>query len=119
MALKVIVQHLRRHDIECHFAVECTDFKKKHPVDFRYVSDMLGVEPVVLCAGQISACYRKRAAEPGYADGRGGEKILSQEFEVRRHQRSSSRDGARRRATRAWWLAIEAKPHPLRWYDGV
>ncbi len=57
------MQALRRADVNCQFLVECTrtDFSGKHPGDFEYVSAMLGARLVVLCAGDVSACYRKRA----------------------------------------------------------
>ena len=61
-AVKVIVQRLQQRLAEkVDFLVECTDLSARHKEDFSYVSEQLGVQPVVLCASALSACYRKRA----------------------------------------------------------
>ena len=60
-ALSYILRRLREADVLMDFIIECTDFSKRHPADFEYVSRSLGTEPVVLCAGDISACFRRRA----------------------------------------------------------
>ena len=44
-----------------HFVFECTDFERILPGDFKEVSKMLEVRPVVLCASCVSAGYRRRA----------------------------------------------------------
>ena len=60
-AVSSIVKAVRAVNPEADFLLECTDFSKRHPSDWKYVSDTLGVEPVVICASRISACCRKRA----------------------------------------------------------
>ena len=60
-AVSRIVKAVREVNPAAHFLLECTDFSTRHPKDWRYVSDTLGVEPVVICASRISACCRKRA----------------------------------------------------------
>jgi hypothetical protein len=44
-----------------HFILECTDFVGNHTEDFRAVGVELGVSPVILCASDVSAGYRRRA----------------------------------------------------------
>ena len=44
-----------------HFVFECTDFERILPEDFKEVSEMLEVRPVVLCESCVSAGYRRRA----------------------------------------------------------
>ena len=46
---------------DARFLLECTDFKTRHPADFARVSEELGVAAKVLQAGDIAACYRRRA----------------------------------------------------------
>ena len=60
-ALCRILQFLQANLEVFDFIVECTDFSHRHKQDFRYVSEQLGVEPVVLCASDLAACYRRRA----------------------------------------------------------
>ena len=60
-ALNTIIRRLREVGVLFDFVVECTDFSHRHKQDFRYVTDQLGVEPVVLCASDLAACYRRRA----------------------------------------------------------
>ena len=60
-AVRRIVEAVRTANPDADFLLECTDFSQRHPKDWRYVSEQLGVEPVVICASRISACCRKRA----------------------------------------------------------
>ena len=60
-AVRRIVQAVREANPEADFLLECTDFSQRHPHDWKYVSEQLGVEPVVICASKISACCQKRA----------------------------------------------------------
>ena len=43
------------------FVFECTWFKEKHPRDWEFVSETLGVEPVQLEAGRVAGAWRKIA----------------------------------------------------------
>ena len=56
-----VIQKLRQVNSRLDFVLECVDFRKKHPADFQEVTDTTGVQPVILCASCIAACYRKRA----------------------------------------------------------
>ena len=60
-ALRIIVEALTEHNPHIDFLIECVDFSTRHAEDFNYVSESLGVEPVVMCASDLSACYRRRA----------------------------------------------------------
>ena len=60
-ALKTILAALKEALPNLDFVVECTDFSRRHKEDFRYVSAQLGVQPVILCASDLAACYRRRA----------------------------------------------------------
>ena len=46
---------------DARFLLEWADFRKRHPANFSKVSEALGVTPKVLEAGDIAACYRRRA----------------------------------------------------------
>ena len=59
--LKTILAALKEALPNLDFVVECTDFSRRHKEDFRYVSAQLGVQPVILCASDLAACYRRRA----------------------------------------------------------
>ena len=56
-----VICKLRRVNPDLDFVLECVDFRKKHPLDFRLVEEVTKVEPVVLCASEISACFQRRA----------------------------------------------------------
>ena len=41
--------------------LECTDFQRKHPRDFRFVNEVTGTPAVKLDAGVVARCWRRRA----------------------------------------------------------
>ena len=60
-AAREILRIARGLYLRMEFVFECTWFKEKHFRDWQFVTDTLGVEPVKLDAGDISAAWRKRA----------------------------------------------------------
>ena len=56
-----ILRWVRDVNPQADFVFECTVFEKKHPRDWEFVSNDLGVRPVVLDAGSIGPVWRKRA----------------------------------------------------------
>lgn len=47
--------------------LECTDFQRKHPRDFRFVNEATGTPAVKLDAGVVARCWRKRAFWGSYS----------------------------------------------------
>lgn len=60
-AARQILQWVVEFNPEVDFTFECTNFRKKHPRDWGFVSHNLGVEPEVVEAAWIAPCYRNRA----------------------------------------------------------
>ena len=55
------VEKLQEVNPKLQFLLECTDFSRNWGRDFELVGDTVGVQPVVVCASRVAACYRKRA----------------------------------------------------------
>ena len=65
-AIAKIVNFLQSEEWQTDFLVECTDFSRNHPAFFKMVGVRLGVQPVILEAAHIGACFRKRAYWASY-----------------------------------------------------
>ena len=60
-AVNAVVQAVLRGNPNARMLIECTDFSKRHPEDFKTVTEALGCESLVIDAGESEACYRRRS----------------------------------------------------------
>jgi hypothetical protein len=51
---------MRLVNAKLDFILECVDFREKHPKDFTRVTEVTGVQPLILRASRIAPCYRRR-----------------------------------------------------------
>ena len=57
----MLVRMCRALNIEMDHVLECTDFEKKHPRDWKHVNEVTGTPAVKLEAGTVARCWRRRA----------------------------------------------------------
>ena len=60
-AVNAVVQAVLRGNPDAKISIECTDFSKRHPEDFKTVTEALGCKSLVIDAGESEACYRRRS----------------------------------------------------------
>ena len=60
-AVNTVVQAVLRGNPDAKMIIECTDFSKRHPKDFKTLTEALGCESLVIDAGESEACYRRRS----------------------------------------------------------
>ena len=60
-AVNAVVQVVLRGNPDDKMTIECTEFPKRHPEDFKAVPKALGCESLDIDAGGSEACYRRRS----------------------------------------------------------
>ena len=55
-AVNAVVQAVLRSNPDARMIIECTDFSKRHPVDFKTVTEALGCESLSLTQGKAKYC---------------------------------------------------------------